>query len=100
MGSILFNYAIWLTKHAAYIAATMTEPTDKGAKEMHKSLKQAAGVFKFVQENYLNKLIKTEKNLLHPFSDLTDAIITTYINQCKAEAQESKLVILYFHTLT
>ncbi len=64
-------------------------PSEKDAKEVHKSLKTAAGQFKFVQENLINKLIKTESNPIQPCEDITDLILTTYISQCKAEAQES-----------
>lgn len=49
----------------------------------------AAGQFKFVQENLISKLIKTEANSQKSFFDCTDQILTVYINQCKAEAQES-----------
>lgn len=58
---------------------------------MHKCLKIAAGQFKFVQENLTNKLIKSDSNKSLPFADTDDLILSTYINQCKAEAQESKL---------
>ncbi len=62
---------------------------------MHKCLKMAAGQFKFVQENLTNKLIKTESNKPQPFADTDDLILSTYINQCKAEAQESKISQFY-----
>ncbi|CAF0957061.1 unnamed protein product [Brachionus calyciflorus] len=88
MASIIINNALWLTKHAAYIAAILTEPSEREAKEIHKCLKQAAGQFKYVQENLLNKLIKSDSNQQKSFYDCTDAILTVYINQCKAEAQE------------
>ena len=50
----------------------------------------AAGKFKFVQENLVHKLIKSDKNKPEAFYDTEDLILSTYINQCKAEAQESK----------
>ena len=64
-------------------------PSEKDAKEVHKCLKAAAGQFKFVQENLTSKLIKVENNKPEPFADIDDLILSTYINQCKAEAQES-----------
>ena len=89
IASMLINNALWLTKHAAYVAAVVAEPSEKEAKEVHKCLKKAAGQFKFVQDNLLNKLIKTASNQPKNFYDMTDLILSTYINQCKAEAQES-----------
>lgn len=52
----------------------------------------AAGQFKFVQENLINKLIKSDSNKPQEFYDITDNILGVYINQCKAEAQESILI--------
>ena len=89
MLSILFNNALWLSKHAAFIAATVNEPSEKEAKIVHKCLKQAAGQFKYIQDNLTNKLIKTDANKPQPYADINDLVISTYINQCKAEAQES-----------
>lgn len=88
MISMIFNNALWLTKHAAYIAAIAAEPSEKEAKEVHKCLKIAAGQFKFIQENLTDKIIKSQSNKTEPFSDTEDSILSTYINQCKAEAQE------------
>lgn len=88
MLSMIINVALWMTKHAAYVAAITTEPSEKEAKEVHKCFKVAAGMFKFVQENLVNKLIKSEKNKADEFYDTEDLILSTYINQCKAEAQE------------
>lgn len=88
---ILFNYFLIFYSFSF-------RPKEKDAKEVHKSLKVAAGLFKFVQEDITNKLIKSDSNKFHPFSDFTDSILSTYINQCKAEAQESNLndsVLIY-----
>lgn len=68
-------------------------PTEKEAKIVHKSLKQAAGQFKFVQDNLIGKLIKSGSNESKEFYDTNDAIISAYVNQCKAEAQESEIVL-------
>lgn len=90
MSSAMINNAMWLTKHAAYKAAICNgeTATESDAKEVHRCLKQAAGQFKFVQDNLVGSLIKTSTNVVEPFEDTTDLILTTYISQCKAEAQE------------
>ncbi|RNA06800.1 BRO1 domain-containing BROX, partial [Brachionus plicatilis] len=87
MASMLFNHALWLTKHAAYVAAILSEPSEKEAKEIHKSLKMAAGQFKFIQEFLITKFI-AGSNEQKNFYDCTDQILSVYINQSKAEAQE------------
>lgn len=89
MLSMIFNNALWLSKRSAYIAATVSEPTEKETKEMLNCLKQSAGHFKYVQDNLVNKIIKTDVNKPQTYSDTNDSIISTYINQSKAEAQES-----------
>ena len=48
----------------------------------------AAGQFKFVQENLINKFLKSGNKNVMPFYDTEEIILSTYINQCKAEAQE------------
>ena len=96
MLSVITNNALWLSKHAAYVAATVAEPSEKEAKEVHKCLKQSAGQFKYVQDNLINKLIKTDSNQPQAYADVNDLILSTYINQCKAEAQESKILTIYF----
>ena len=98
MISIIFNNALWLSKRAAYLASsTVTEnPTEKEAKEMHKCLKQAAGQFKYIQDNLIIKLIKTNENKPQPYADINNSIISAYINQSKAEAHESGFQILIF----
>jgi hypothetical protein len=86
--SMLTNMALWLTKHAAYVAAVAAEPTETQAKEVHKCLRTAAGMFKFVQENLVDKLIRSEKTRPEAWFDTEDLVLATYISQCKAEAQE------------
>ena len=94
MISIITNHALWLSKHAAYLAVTLVGPSEKDTKEIHKCLKQAAGQFKYVQENLIYKLIKNDNNKLQPHADINDLVLSTYINQCRAEAQESKFLFL------
>ena len=96
LASIIVNNALWLSKHAAYVAAVVAEPSEKEAKEVHKCLKKAAGQFKFTQENLTTKFIKSSSNQPKNFFDMNDSILSTYINQCKAEAQESKPKVFFF----
>lgn len=72
-----------------YVIVCNYRPAEKEAKEIHKSLRMAAGQFKFVQDNLIHKLIKSDASKLQNFYDITDAILSTYLNQTKAEAQES-----------
>ena len=60
------------------------------AKEVHTMLRRAAGVFTFVQTEFLPQLANPP--ILG--SDLDPRIINAYINQCTAEAQEG----IYFKT--
>ncbi|KAF8784782.1 Mitochondrial sodium/calcium exchanger protein like [Argiope bruennichi] len=54
------------------------------AKEVHKCLRKAAGIFSAMQEKYIGSLLlKTE-----PASDLDSSVVNAYISQCTAEAQE------------
>merc|ERR1719483_1489993 len=70
-------------KHAAMLAAKK-EISMEEAKEVHTSLKKAAGVVKFVQETLIPQLAEKSAN----GSDLDGRVCTAYINQCTAEAQE------------
>jgi len=54
------------------------------AKEVHSSLRKAAGLIKFVQDTLLAQL--SEKSV--DGGDLDGRVCTAYINQCTAEAQE------------
>lgn len=55
----------------------------------------AAGQFKFIQENLITKFISSS-NEQKVFFDCTDQILSVYINQSKAEAQESSLFFNLF----
>ncbi|GFQ81346.1 BRO1 domain-containing protein BROX [Trichonephila clavata] len=81
--SVCQNVGIWLMKHAAMIAGKDEISMDE-AKEVHKCLRKAAGIFSTMQDKYIGNLLqKTE-----PASDLDSAVINAYISQCTAEAQE------------
>nr|XP_009482927.1 PREDICTED: BRO1 domain-containing protein BROX isoform X2 [Pelecanus crispus] len=58
--------------------------TEDEAKDVHRSLKIAAGIFKHLKESHIPKLITpVEKG-----RDLEARLIDSYIVQCQAEAQE------------
>ncbi|XP_062896635.1 BRO1 domain-containing protein BROX [Mobula hypostoma] len=81
--SMEFNVALWHTKYASRLAGKEDITVDE-AKEVHRSLKTAAGIFKHIKENEVGKLVTApEKG-----KDLESRVLDTYIVQCQAEAQE------------
>jgi hypothetical protein len=54
------------------------------AKDVHSMLRRAAGIFTFVQTEFLPQL----SNPPPLGSDLDPRVINAYVNQCTAEAQE------------
>ncbi|XP_072503873.1 BRO1 domain-containing protein BROX isoform X2 [Notamacropus eugenii] len=81
--SMAFNVALWYTKYASRLAGKENITEDE-AKEVHRSLKIAAGIFKHLKEDHIPKLITpAEKG-----RDLEVRLIDSYIIQCQAEAQE------------
>ncbi|XP_020016001.1 BRO1 domain-containing protein BROX isoform X3 [Castor canadensis] len=81
--SMGFNVALWYTKYASRLAGKENITEDE-AKEVHRSLKIAAGIFKHLKESHVPKLITpAEKG-----RDLEARLIEAYIIQCQAEAQE------------
>ncbi|XP_072912271.1 BRO1 domain-containing protein BROX isoform X1 [Hemitrygon akajei] len=81
--SVEFNVALWHTKYASRLAGKEDITVDE-AKEVHRSLKTAAGIFKHIKENEVAKLVTApEKG-----KDLESRVLDTYIVQCQAEAQE------------
>lgn len=83
VGSMLMNTGFWFMKHAAMLAAK-PEISMEDAKVAHTSLKKAAGMIKFVQENLLPQLAERGAD----GGDMDGRVTTAYINQCTAEAQE------------
>ena len=83
VGSMLMNTGFWFMKHAAMLAAK-PEISMEEAKEVHTSLKKAAGIVKFVQDTLLPQLAERSAD----GGDLDGRVTTAYINQCTAEAQE------------
>jgi len=82
VASILMESAIWLIKYGARVSAK-EEITEADAKIVHKSFKQAAGVFEQVRQESAKLLDPAE-----PGSDMDPHIIECYQLQCRAEAQE------------
>lgn len=80
------NVALWYTKHAAKIAAKET-PEMEEAKEVHKCLRVAAGIFTYVKDELVGKLSNSSDNAV----DTEGRILEAYVNQCTAEAQEVTL---------
>ncbi|KAH9418590.1 hypothetical protein DERP_003915 [Dermatophagoides pteronyssinus] len=81
--SILYEYALWLMKHSTWIAAQDKIDMDS-AKQVHNSLKRAAGIFNFIQTHWVGQM--SEK--IVPGSDLDINVINAYQLTCQAEAQE------------
>nr|XP_054486253.1 BRO1 domain-containing protein BROX isoform X6 [Agelaius phoeniceus] len=81
--SMGFNVALWYTKYASRLAGK-EDITEDEAKDVHRSLKIAAGIFKHLKESHIPKLITpVEKG-----RDLEARLTESYIIQCQAEAQE------------
>jgi hypothetical protein len=84
--SVLLNLGLWHMKHAAHLASN-PEITMDEAKEVHRSLRIAGGIFSEIKD--------TEVQKLHDAGDKgadTDVrILDAYVMQCQAEAQEVTL---------
>ncbi|XP_055492182.1 BRO1 domain-containing protein BROX [Leucoraja erinacea] len=81
--SMEFNVALWHTKHASRLAGKEDVSVDE-AKDVHRSLKTAAGIFKHIKDNEVSRLVTApEKG-----KDLESRVLDTYIIQSQAEAQE------------
>ncbi|KAM4041719.1 BRO1 domain-containing protein BROX isoform 1-T3 [Anomaloglossus baeobatrachus] len=81
--SMGFNLGLWYSKYASRLAGK-EDITETEAKDVHKSLKIAAGIFSHLKETHIPKLISpVEKG-----RDFESRVIDAYIIQCQAEAQE------------
>ncbi|XP_067884180.1 BRO1 domain-containing protein BROX isoform X1 [Heterodontus francisci] len=81
--SMEFNIALWHTKYASRLAGKEDITVDE-AKDVHRSLRNAAGIFKHLKEGEVSRLVTApEKG-----KDLESRVLDTYIIQCQAEAQE------------
>lgn len=81
--SMSCNVAFWYMKHASAIASK-DDITMEEAKEVHASLRKAAGIFKLIEHDFSPKL--TERQM--EAGDLDPRVISAYLTQCTAEAQE------------
>nr|CDS20887.1 BRO1 domain containing protein BROX [Echinococcus granulosus] len=80
---ILFNLALWFSKHAAKIASNNNIEMEQ-AVEVYKSLRNAAGLFEHIKKDLLSKM----KGKVESGSDLDPCILEAYVLQSLAEAQE------------
>jgi hypothetical protein len=81
--SICQEYSLWLTKHAAMICAK-DNPSLDDAKQAHTCLRKAAGVFRFVDAEFVHRLLDKPPQ----GSDLDSRVANAFVLQCTAEAQE------------
>ncbi|XP_071835204.1 BRO1 domain-containing protein BROX-like [Apostichopus japonicus] len=82
--SILFNTALWYTKHAAKVAASTENIAEDDAKEVHRCLRTAAGIFSYIQNHLVVRLFEKHEDAI----DMDPQVLLAYILQCTAEAQE------------
>ncbi|XP_069743975.1 BRO1 domain-containing protein BROX isoform X2 [Narcine bancroftii] len=83
LASMEFNIALWHTKYASRLAGKEDVTVDE-AKDVHRSLRTAAGIFKHIKDNDVSRLVTMpEKG-----KDLESRVLDTYVVQCQAEAQE------------
>ncbi|KAL8620011.1 hypothetical protein ACOMHN_015293 [Nucella lapillus] len=81
--SMAVNLALWYTKHSAKMAAK-EEPDMEEAKAVHKCMRTAAGIFKYIKETLVPKLIDSFES----GTDSDTRVLDAYIKQCTGEAQE------------
>ncbi|KAK2193286.1 hypothetical protein NP493_16g10019 [Ridgeia piscesae] len=81
--SMLMNVALWYTKHAAKLAGD-EEPSMEQAKEVHKCLRTAAGIYSYIKDSLLSSLTEEAPK----GSDIDSRVLTAYLHQCTGEAQE------------
>ncbi|KAL5970411.1 hypothetical protein TSMEX_001864 [Taenia solium] len=80
---ILFNLALWFSKHAAKIASNSNIEMEQ-AVEVYKSLRNAAGLFEHIKKELLGQM----RGKVESGSDLDPCVLEVYILQSLAEAQE------------
>jgi hypothetical protein len=61
----------------------------KDAEEVQTSLRKAAGIFKLIECEFIPKL--TERQM--EATDLDPRVISAYLTQCTAEAQEGRILL-------
>ncbi|XP_029643051.2 BRO1 domain-containing protein BROX [Octopus sinensis] len=80
--SMVVNVALWFTKHAAKLAARDNVDMDE-AKEVHRCLRIAAGMFTYVKNDLCARLVDIDSG-----TDLDVRVLDAFIYQSTAEAQE------------
>ncbi|KAI0216559.1 BRO1 domain-containing protein BROX [Lamellibrachia satsuma] len=98
--SMLINVALWYTKHAAKLAGD-EEPSMEQAKEVHKCLRTAAGIYTYIKDNLISSLVEEPPK----GSDIDTRVLTAYLHQCTGEAQEgmyidTRVLTAYLHQCT
>ena len=89
--STVMNVAIWHTKHAAVLAGK-DDISMEEAKEVHRSLKMAAGMFLNMKESLVPRIpASPEKGM-----DTDIRVVEAYAQQSQAEAQEGMFGICLF----
>jgi len=78
-----YNIAVWHSKHAARLAGK-DDISMEEAKDVHKSLRRAAGIISYMQDRYVGQILERSE----AGSDLDPKVMSAYINQYTAEAQE------------
>lgn len=81
--SMAFDIALWFTKYASRLAGKEDITVDE-AKDVHRCLKTAAGIFSHLKGVHISRLLTP----LEKGRDLEARVIETYLIQCQAEAQE------------
>ena len=88
--STVMNVAIWHTKHAAVLAGK-DDISMEEAKEVHRSLKMAAGMFLNMKESVVPRLpASPEKGM-----DTDVRVVEAYAQQSQAEAQEGMFLCMF-----
>ncbi|CAB3384804.1 Hypothetical predicted protein [Cloeon dipterum] len=83
VANMTMNVGIWFMKHASTIAGKDDITMDE-AKEVHTSLRKAAGAFQLATQNMIPELVSHPE----PGMDLDPRVAGAYLAQCTAEAQE------------
>ncbi|VDO81032.1 unnamed protein product [Soboliphyme baturini] len=84
--NMLYNIGLWYMKHAAALCLKESVSEDQ-AKEVHMCLRQAAGIF-----NYIEREKSKCSQDFEPGSDFDSDVLQAYSSQCLAEAQEVVVV--------
>ncbi|XP_052767823.1 BRO1 domain-containing protein BROX-like [Mya arenaria] len=90
LANMAINLALWYTKHSAKFAA-QDEVNMEEAKNVHKCLRTAGGIFNYVKNELVPQLSSMDSSGDTSAIDTDSRMLDAYINQCTAEAQEVTL---------